>query len=156
MAVPLTGKVAGQVPDTGQIMMQAAGMVQTSGPYSGQVLAKASVAGYVIPSVRGLMLGQGLSSTNQIAVGAQIMPTHQVVVKEQVKPRGHILSKGQISVTSAGPIQATSQILGNISGQVKTVGLVAGQVVASELFPISMLPGSVAEVQTPNEGKFQQ
>jgi hypothetical protein len=137
-------------------MMQAAGMVQTSGPYSGQVLAKASVAGYVIPSVRGLMLGQGLSSTNQIAVGAQIMPTHQVVVKEQVKPRGHILSKGQISVTSAGPIQATSQILGNISGQVKTVGLVAGQVVASELFPISMLPGSVAEVQTPNEGKFQQ
>jgi hypothetical protein len=95
-------------------------MVQTSGPFSGQVLAKASLAGYVIPNVRGLMMGQG------------------------------------ISVTSAGPIQATSQIIGNISGKVKTVGLVAGQVVASELFPVAMLPGSVAEVQTPNEGKFQE
>jgi hypothetical protein len=131
-------------------------MVQTSGPFPGQVLAKASVAGYVIPSVRGLMMGQGLSPTNQIAVGAQIMPTHQIVVKEQVKPRGHILSKGQISVTSAGPLQATSQTLGNISGKVKTVGLVAGQVVASKLFPVAMLPGSVAEVKTPSEGKFQE
>lgn len=156
MAVPFKGQVTGQVPDTGQIVRQAAGMVQTSGPFSGQVLAKASVAGYVIPSVRGLMMGQGLSSTNQITVGAQLMPMHQVVVKEQVKPRGHILSKGQISVTSAGPFQATSQILGNISGKVKTVSLVAGKVVASELFPVAMLPGSVAEVQTPNEGRFQE
>jgi hypothetical protein len=102
------------------------------------------------------MMGQGLSSTNQIAFGAQIIPSHQVVVKEQVKPRGHILSKGQISVTSAGPIQATSQILGNITGKVKTVGLIAGKVVASELLPVAMLPGSVAEVQTPNAGKFQE
>jgi hypothetical protein len=78
------------------------------------------------------------------------------VVKEQIKPRGHILSKGQISVTSAGPIHATSQILGSISGKVKTVGLVAGQVVASELIPVAMFPGSVAEVKTPNEGKFQE
>lgn len=156
MAVPFTGQVAGQVPDTEQIVRQASGMVQTSCPLPGQVLAKASVAGYVIPSVRGLMMSQGLSSTNQITVGAQIMPTHQVMLKEQVKARGHILSKGQISVTSAGPIQATSQILGNISGKMKTVGLVAGQVVASELFPVAVLPGSVAKVQTPNEGKFQE
>ena len=156
MAVPFTGQVAGQVPDTGQIVRQATGMVQTSGPFSGQVLAKASVAGYVIPSVRGLMMGQGLSPTNQIAVGAQIMPTHQIVVKDQVKPRGHILPNGQISITSAGPLRATSQTLGNISGKVKTVGLVAGQVVASKLFPVAMLPGSVAEVKTPSEGEFQE
>lgn len=156
MADPLSGQVVGQVPDMGQIVRQAAGMVQTSGPVSGQVLAKASLAGYVIPSVHGLIMGQGLSSTNQITVGAQILPTHHVVVKEQVKPRGHILSKGQISVTSADPIQATSQILGQISGKVKTLGLVAGQVVAGELFPIAMFPRSVAEIQTPIEGKFQE
>jgi hypothetical protein len=119
-------------------------------------LAKASVAGYAIPSVQGLMMSQGLSSANQIPVRAQILPTHQVVVKEQVKPRSQILSQGQISVTSAGPIQATSQILGQISGKVKTVGLVAGQVVASEFIPVAVLPGSVAEVRTPTEGKFQE
>ena len=155
MCCTFAGQVAGQVPDTGQIVRQSAGMVQTSGPCPGQVLAKASLAGSVTPSVGGLIMGQGLSSTNQIAVGAQIMPTHQVVVKEQVKPGGHILSKGQISVTSAVPIQATSQILGNIAGKVKKVS-VAGQGVASEQIPVAMLPESMGEVQIPNEGKFQE
>ena len=101
-------------------MKQSAVMVQTSGPCSSQVLAKASLAGSVTPSVGGLNMGQGLSSTNQIAVGAQIMPTHQDVVKEDVK----------------------------------MVGPVADQ--ASELIPVAMLPGSMAEVQMPNEGKFQE
>jgi hypothetical protein len=150
VAVPFTGQIAGQVPDTGQIVRQAAGMVQTSSPGCGQVLA-----GYVIPSVQGLIMGQGVPSTNQIAFGAQILPRHQIVVKEQVKPRGHVLSKGHTSLTPTGPIQATGQIPRKFSPKVKTVGLVTDQVVASELFPGPVLRGSVAEVQKPNEGKFQ-
>jgi hypothetical protein len=39
---------------------------------------------------------------------------------------------------------------------VKTVGLVTGQVVASKLFPVAMLPGSVAEVKAASEGEFQE
>lgn len=176
VAVPFTGQVAGVVPDTGQIMRQVARMVPTAGPVSGQILASASVPGSVIPSGQGLIMGQGLSSMNQFPVRAHILPTHQIVVKEQVRPRGQILSKGQISVTSAGPVQATNQVLGQISGQVKpviygpelrqvavsteghvkTVGLLAGQVVAHELFPVAVVPGSVAEGRTLTEGKFQE
>lgn len=177
MAVPFISQVARQVPDTGQVVGQLAGQVPTSAS-SGQVLAKIPNTSLVIPSVQGLVMGQG-QPTNQSPIRGHILPAHQVLVKGQVRPRGRVFirdqirPRGQIPVKSAGSVRVTSHILGQVSGQVKpatyvpglrqipastegqvkTLGLVSGQVVARELI---VVPGSQPKVRTSAGGKLEQ
>jgi 2-keto-3-deoxy-galactonokinase len=177
MAVPSISHVARQVPDTGQAVGQGAGQVPTLAT-SGHVLAKIPITSQVIPSVQGLVIGQGLS-TNQSPFRAHLLPTHQVLVKGQIKPRSRSLlrkqirPRGQIQVTSADPVRVNSHILGQVSGQVKpatyvpglrqiptsaecqmkkTLGIVSGQVVGRELF---VFPGSHPKVQASAGGKLE-
>jgi hypothetical protein len=137
MAVPFISQVSGQV------VGHVAAKVPVSGPVHSPILMNAPVTSHIIPSVQGLIIGQGLSS-NQTPIRSQIFPTHRILVKGRVKPSGSVLVKGQIG--PSGQVNPDNYVPGLKQVPASAKGLVTGQVMAHEFNLVAVLPGSQSSV----------